>query len=135
MLEKYYKYKLDYRDYLLLLKFGSFYESIDNDAFIMNKIFNYKLKKLSNTFKSGFPISSLNKVLDKLNECHINYIVIDDDIVLKKDFKNNNYSNYIFNDKEIFYNSLRVEKIIKFLNDNVGSDIKEQLSEIEKILF
>ena len=135
MLEKYYKYKLDYRDYLLLLKFGSFYESIDNDAFIMNKIFNYKLKKLSNTFKSGFPISSLNKVLDKLNECHINYIVIDDDIVLKKDFKNNNYSNYIFNDKEIFYNSLRVEKIIKFLNDNVGSDINDQLSEIEKILF
>ena len=135
MLEKYYKYKLDYRDYLLLLKFGSFYESIDNDAFIMNKIFNYKLKKLSNTFKSGFPISSLNKVLSKLNECHINYIIIDDDIILKKDFKNNNYSNYVFNDKEIFYNSLRVEKIVKFLNDNVGSDIKEQLSEIEKILF
>lgn len=135
MLEKYYKYKLDYKNYLLLLKFGSFYETIDNDAFIINKIFNYKLKKLSNTFKSGFPISSLNKVLDKLNECHINYIVIDDDIVLKKDFKNNNYSNYIFNDKEIFYNSLRVEKIIKFLNDNVGSDINDQLSEIEKILF
>ena len=135
MLEKYYKYKLDYKNYLLLLKFGSFYETIDNDAFIINKIFNYKLKKLSNAFKSGFPISSLNKVLDKLNECHINYIVIDDDIVLKKDFKNNNYSNYIFNDKEIFYNSLRVEKIIKFLNDNVGSDINDQLSEIEKILF
>jgi len=135
MLEKYYKYKLVYKDYLLLLKFGGFYEVIDNDAFIMNKIFNYKLKKLSNTFKVGFPISSLNRVLDTLNKCTINYIVMGDDITLKKDFKKNNYSNYIFNDKDIFYNSLRVEKIVKFLNDNIGSDIKKQLLEIEKILF
>ena len=62
MLEKYYKYKIDYKEYLILIKCGNFYECIDKDAFIMHKIFNYKLKKVSNTVKVGFPISNLNKI-------------------------------------------------------------------------
>ena len=40
MLEKYYKYKLDYRNYLII-KIGSFYECFDKDALIINKLFNY----------------------------------------------------------------------------------------------
>ena len=59
MLEKYYKYKLDYRDYLILIKCGIFYECIDNDAFIINELTGYKLKRLSNTFKAGFPINTI----------------------------------------------------------------------------
>ncbi len=46
MLEKYYKYKLDYREYVLLMKFGIFYECIDKDAFILHKIMKYRLKRL-----------------------------------------------------------------------------------------
>lgn len=136
MLEKYYKYKLEYKEYLILLKCGSFYEVIDNDSFIMNVIFNYKLKKLSNTFKAGFPVSSLDNVLNKLDDYHINYIVINEEIILEKEFDDNKYSIYNFNDKDIFYNSIRIDKITKFLNENIlSTGIEEKIKQIENILF
>ena len=133
MLEKYYKYKLDYRNYIILIKCGSFYEVLDKDAFIMNKIMGYKLKKLSNTFKVGFPISIIDKVLNKLNESSINYTLVEDKIVLKKEFKNNNYLNYKFENNIIIYNSLRIEKIVKYLNDNILS-VSDKLDQIEKVI-
>ncbi len=136
MLEKYYKYKIDYKEYLILLKCGSFYELIDNDSFIMNTIFNYKLKRLSNTFKVGFPISSLNNVLNKLNQSHINYIVVNEDIILEENFEDNKYSIYKFENQDIFYNSIRIEKIIKYLNENILSkELNNKLKQIENILF
>lgn len=134
MLEKYYKYKLDYRDYLILIKCGNFYECIDTDAFILNKIMGYKLKRLSNTFKAGFPINSLDKVIDKLFNENINYIIVDNEIIEIKEFDNNTYSNYNFNDKDIFYNSLRIERIINYLNDNINNDINDILDKIENII-
>ena len=44
MIEKYYKYKYDYKDYVLFIKNGIFYDCLDNDALIINKLFNYKIK-------------------------------------------------------------------------------------------
>ena len=132
MLEKYYKYKLDHRNYLILIKIGSFYECFDKDAFIINKLFNYKLKRINNNFKLGFPIKTIDKIILKLNEENINYLIIDEEIE-KKEFKNNNYINYNFNMEEIFYNTLRVEKIIDYLNDNIYN-ISDKLNKIEEIL-
>ena len=99
----------------------------------MNKIMGYKLKKLSNTFKVGFPISIIDKVLNKLNESSINYTLVEDKIVLKKEFKNNNYLNYKFENNIIIYNSLRIEKIVKYLNDNILS-VSDKLDQIEKVI-
>ncbi len=136
MLEKYYKYKIGYKEYIILIKCGSFYESMDNDAFIMNIIFNYKLKRLSNTFKVGFPVTSLDNVLNKLNEYHINYIVVNEDIILEENFDDNKYSIYKFEDKDIIYNSIRIEKITKYLNENIlSNEINNKLKQIENILF
>ncbi len=53
----------------------------DKDAFILNKIMGYKLKKLSNTFKAGFPNNSLDNVLNNLNINNINYIIVEDKII------------------------------------------------------
>ena len=80
MLETYYKYKLEYNNYLIFIKVGNFYELIDNDALIISKLFNYKLKRLTNTFKVGFPIHKLDNIISRLNEEKINYIVTDKDI-------------------------------------------------------
>lgn len=56
MLEKYYKYKVNYQNYLILIKIGNFYECLGNDALIINKVFNYKLKRVSNTLKLDFQL-------------------------------------------------------------------------------
>lgn len=42
--ELYNKYKFDYKDYILLIKSGNFYICLNNDAIVMNNIFNYKIK-------------------------------------------------------------------------------------------
>lgn len=131
MLETYYKYKLEYKNYLILIKVGNFYELIDNDALIISKLFNYKLKRLSNTFKVGFPINNLNNVIDKLNEENINYIVIDSNI--KKEFKNNKY--YNSDTKIVYYNMIRIDKINNYLANNLLDEkINEKINEIENIL-
>lgn len=134
MLEKYYKYKLDYRNYIILLKIGSFYECFDKDALIINKLFNYKLKRINNSFKLGFPIKAIDKILLKLNEENINYLLIEEKIV-KKEFKDNNYLKYNFNMEEIFYNTIRIEKIIDCLNNNlINKDFSIILEKIENII-
>ena len=107
MLEKYYKYKLDYRNYLILIKIGSFYECFDKDALIINKLFNYKLKRINNSFKLGFPIKAIDKIILKLNKKNINYLIVDEKII-KKEFKESNYLKYNFNMEEILYNTLRI---------------------------
>lgn len=132
MLEKYYKYKLDYRNYIILIKIGSFYECFDKDAFIINKLFNYKLKRINNSFKLGFPIKTIDKIILKLNELNINYLVVDEEVI-RKEFKDNNYLKYNFNSEEILYNTLRVEKIIDYLNNNIFS-ISDKLNKIEEII-
>ena len=132
MIEKFYKYKLRYKDYILLIKCCSFYEVIDNDALIINKIFNYKLKKLSNTFKVGFPISSLDNIIKRLDQESINYVVIDNDLKIKEQVINN-YDKYIFDNKQIYYNLIRIENISNDLASNI-LNIDNKLNEIEKVL-
>ena len=71
---------------LILRKIGGFYQAFDDDALIMSYLFNYKIIN----YRCGFPISSINKVIEKLEELNINYILKQEEIV--KDFKRkNNY--------------------------------------------
>ncbi len=133
MLEKYYIYKVKYKEYIIMMKYGNFYEILGNDALIMNKIFNYKISKLSNTFKVGFPISRLENIINKLNNNSINYVVFDKDTITNiSEFKFNNYSNYEFDLNIINYNSVMINEIIKFLNDNLlNNDITLKLEKIK----
>lgn len=136
MIEKYYKYKSKYQDYIIFLEIGAFYEVIGVDSLIINHLLGYKLKKISNTFKCGFPLSKVNDVSKELGANHINYIVVkNDEIKEKQEFETNNYNNYSFNERIVFYNFLRIEKISNILSDNITKlDIDEKLSKIEEII-
>ncbi|MGM9850505.1 MAG: hypothetical protein ACI31V_06380 [Bacilli bacterium] len=131
MLEKYYKYKVLYKEYIIIMKYGNFYETIDNDALIMSSIFNYKINKLSNTFKVGFSINTLDNVINKLNDLNINYIVLDG---IKKEFKNNNYNNYIFDKDIINYNLTVINEINNYLINNILNNISNKLERISEII-
>ena len=137
MLEIYYKYKLKYREYIIIIKVGNFYECLSKDALIINNLFNYKLNKISNNFKVGFPINNISKITNILEEKHLYYIIVDNDKIINK-YNNgkNNYSKYKFDIESILYNYLRIENIIKYLNDNITSDdIENKLDNIENIIL
>ena len=40
--------KLEYKDYIILFKSGNFYISFDEDAVILNELFNFKINELKN---------------------------------------------------------------------------------------
>lgn len=135
MLEKFYKYKVDYSEYVVLIKVGNFYECFNNDAFILNDIFDYKPKRIKNAFKVGFPVSGIDDVTKRLEENCLFYIIIDDDIIRKYDNGKNKYKDFNYNLDIINYNYLRVEKICNNLYDNIlNKDISSILNKIEDIM-
>ena len=112
-----------------LRKVGKFYQAYLDDAYVIHALMNYKVSN----GKVGFPITSIGKVQNKLEECKINYQIIDRELITdSNDFKNNNkYDkflnigiksiNKIRSDDEILEKIKnlpddKVDKIIKFIN-------------------
>lgn len=121
-------------NYLLFIKSGMFYNAFDEDANIINLIFEYKI---SNN-KIGFPVNNINKVMYKLDEIEINYIVynFDDSSIFKK-FNNNSYNYYhnIYKKKEYDEKSKKIliDRITYLINSNKENynKIKEFIDEYE----
>jgi len=134
MKDKYYELKLIYKDYIMFLNSGNFYICINNDAYILNKIFSYKIIKAKDYIKVGFPVTSLNKILMEINKREINYVVVNKDIVDKQKYKNNNYSNYEITKSTMSYLS-RINVINSILKNNIKNPkIDEIIKEIEEIV-
>lgn len=135
MLEEYYKNKIDYREFVIMIKYGNFYEIFDKDAIIINKELNYKLSKISDTVKCGFPVSSIDKVLNILENKKINYIVIENKTIVKeKSFEDNKYNTFDLDTNTIKYNLIKINKITKYLQDNAYGNITELLEGIENLI-
>ena len=62
---------------IILIKIGKFYQVYGKDAYIISYIFDYKLKKVEEVYMCGFPQDSYNKVIAKLEEKKINYMILD----------------------------------------------------------
>lgn len=119
----------------MLIKIGNFYEIFDIDSLIMNKLFGYIISAVKDIFKCGFPIKSINNVIEVLDASNINYLVIGDDIKAKKEVEGNNYSSYNFDINIHKYNYSRINKIVNYLNDKMSSDISDKIDLIEEVLF
>lgn len=132
--EKYTKYKNTYNKYILLIRCGNFYISLNEDAIVINNIFKYKIIESTNFIKCGFPLSSLSKIEKRLEELKINYLVIDNDIIEKEKYNKNNYNKYLTNNNyDILLN--RINKIILILKNNLNNrNINFILDDIEDIL-
>ena len=112
-------------------KVGKFYHAYEDDAYVIHAIMDYKVSN----GKVGFPTSSIGKVQTKLDECKVNYKIIDkDNIVDEKDFKNlNKYDKYLKDgiksmDKKI--NDDLLLKKIKTLSDDKVNKIIDYINEV-----
>ena len=120
---------------VLCFKSGSFYHCYGRDAYILSYMFDYKIKtiKESNILSSGFPQNALNKVMARLENKKINYLIIEPrdnyNVNYKMDFKNLNRYNEIY---------LKANKYVKLvvrinnLSDSLKKDIEKE-DTIEKI--
>ena len=94
LMDTYLELRHKYKDYVIIIKNGNLYNVIGSDCYILEEMFNYKKVKIANSIKVGFPLRSLNKVINKLKYFKINYLIYEEEITRKK-YKNNNYKNFI----------------------------------------
>lgn len=88
-IDKYVKFKSEYKDYVVLVKSGNFYYSFDEDAFILKYFFDYQIREN----RVGFPLNAKAKVKSVLNRYNINLIEVIDDYAYVLETKNANLYN------------------------------------------
>lgn len=118
LIDTYYNYKLKYKEYVVLLKSGIFYECFNDDIGIIYSLFHYKIKNNGSNYVVGFPNNFLSKICNILENNNINYIIVDkDNIIDKYKSKNNNYSKYYIDPNRLQYITYKIEDIYNKLNN------------------
>ena len=117
---------------LIMRKVGGFFHAFDEDAYILNYLFGYKI---SNS-RLGFPVSSKNKVKNVLDEKKINYCFkISDEEIDRKDFKKlNRYHDYVKKGKNNYEIEKQKEKLKDKIKDLPLEKVEDILSYIEKVI-
>ena len=107
-----------------------FYNVYEIDAYIFNILFGYKI--LDNK-KVGFPSSIYNKVINTLEELHINYNIIykNKDNVIKDFKKLNNYDKY----KNKAYEKMDIDSKVNMVIDKINNASREQLDRLVYIIY
>lgn len=127
---------------LLLFKVGAFCESYGKDSYVLSYLFGYQIKqKEKNDIpKIGFSKKALSKVLSKLEEQKIDYLLIDvrNNYDVDDKSENRNLNNYdtIYKKSYIYVRKQRqVRKISERLMNQINSpNFKEKVVRIEEIL-
>ena len=125
MKEKYLNIKDQNKELLVIIKNGKFYYIYGEDIYIIYYFYNYKIK--DNIL--CFPDNNINKVIKKLKENNIGYIIIDDRI--NKEYGDNiYYLKYIQLGKKKFIKNKLINEIVIYLekkNIDELNTIKKQL--------
>jgi len=85
-IDKYVKFKSQYKDYVVLVKSGNFYYSFDEDAFILKYFFDYQIREN----RVGISLNAKAKVKSVLNRNNVNLIEVIDDYAYVLETKNEN---------------------------------------------
>lgn len=133
VVDKYNFYKNKYFKFVVLMKVGIFYEAYGEDVYILNNLFNYKIKEVNGVKRVGFPMCSYDRVISKFKSFKINYVIIDDDEVIRKKFNFNNYDRYVPLDLSLEDRINKVYDRLRVLKDN--AKIIDVLDKVEKILW
>jgi MutS domain I protein len=135
MIDLFRQLKLEYKEYVILFKSGSFYISFDEDSIILNKIFNYKILNLKNNIKAGFPLNNIDMVKEKLKELKINYIIVEDKTIEDVyENESNNFKEYTSSVFEVISINNRINKIVDKLKCIDNNKLKDVLTEIESMI-
>lgn len=141
LIDVYNNYKNEYKEYVIIIESGIFYNVYNQDCSIIYSLLNYKIKYSNNNYLIGFPSSIIKKVTDTLCENNISYIIFNKDndnnyfILEKNKSKHNNYNKYEIDYYRLSYLNKRINSINNKLLENIFSkDIEDKLMKIEKII-
>lgn len=120
--ERYSTLKKYYKDSLVLIKSGLFYITYDEDAYLLNYLFDYQV--IDN--KVGFPSSKIDSVKEELKKCQINVYISDTDEFIQNN--ENKYVSIVALAHKNYFNELNIkvllEEISFLLHNNQENIIK-----------
>jgi len=88
---------LEYKNYVVLVRFGNFYKCFDDDALIVGYLLDYKVK--DNIV--AFPLNSLGKVILTLKNNNVSAVVVkEQDNIMNVEVMENNYKKVLEDAKE-----------------------------------
>lgn len=107
---------------IYLFKSGIFFIALDNDAYTLSRIFNFKITNLTDTVeKCGFPCSSFNKYskLFVLHHLKVKIIELDNKVIYQfKDYVQTTKITELLNDiKSVDINTLSIQEAYQFIEN------------------
>ena len=127
-------------DYVSIYKIGAFCNTFGKDSYIISSIFDYSIKSVGNISSCGFSKKCINRVISKLEDMKINYLVIDPrnnyDVEEKCDNKNLNTYNLEFEKASIIIKQRnQINKIKQQLEEYIGKeDFKTVVRKVNDVL-
>ena len=114
---------------VVIRRSGGFYYVFDDDAMIISYLTGYKVSG----DRCGFPLNSLSKVTNLLEDNSINYLVKEKmEEVDRREFKKNNkYGKILDKGKKKFSIDYRINNIMEKLNELSYDELDELLDVIE----
>lgn len=125
---------------ILIVKIGEFYYLYGKDSYIFSYYFKYKIKKAENNIPvCGFPLTALNKVLTKIEEENLNYIIVDKclnyEVLEEYKEKKNNYNIVFSKANNYIKKKNKIDEIYnKLLNQIENKNINEKILKVEEIV-
>ena len=127
-----------YPERIILVKIGTFYHQYGKDACIMSYLFGYQMKTVEkNLYTCGFPKAALNKIMAKLEENNISYMIVNksDNFEVQEEMefkKKNKYTEYYNVAYRYIIKKNKIDSIYNYLLENINSiDINEKINKVE----
>lgn len=125
---------------IIIIEIGSFCHIYDRDAYIISYLFNYQVKKMEDTNMCGFPNNSLNKVMAKLEEKKIDYLLLDrkNNYEIREKSSNGNlnqYETYYKKSNKYIKEKMKIDNLYQVLLDSIEKpEFKDIIKQIEEVL-
>lgn len=129
-------------EYVMMYKVGNFVQAFGKDAYVISYVFGYALRATKDNIQTcGFPKNAIPKVMSKLEQKKINFIIVDNrnnyEVDEENDNKNlNTYSENFLKAQKYIKVEKRLEKIEEMLLKDVEKEgIMEKIRKIEEIVY
>ena len=118
---------LEYKNFVVLVRFGNFYKCFDDDTLIFSYLFDYKIKDNA----VGFPISTLGKIVLTLKNKNISLIMVkDEENIINYEVIKNNYNIILKEAKE----NLEYKNKLNEISNKVKILLEQDINNYEKIM-
>ena len=122
--------KLNHKDFVVFMKYGNFYKVYGDDIYLIWKITGYKV---IDDHHIGFPLSSLTKILSRLNVLHISYLIYnrENEYTMVEEV-DNQYSILLASSKKEYDQKVRIERLVHHVREKIEGDL-DQLEYYEQL--